>query len=218
MFHVKHSGNWSEIQDAFVKHCKRLGLSLTAERLATIEQAACWLARLAQTSGVSAYDSPADALLRGMTPGLAYFKFAAAPHAGRLADLGAGAGALGATIAILAPRLQVHLLDRAERAVTACELLVSELGMPNLQARRVDVDRHEAFEPRYEAVAFRAIAPGKKALALARSVVAPGGFVAAWHRDGDPVFAEPPCELELVDSVGTVLPGLVVTGYRMSPP
>ncbi|MEA3402115.1 MAG: RsmG family class I SAM-dependent methyltransferase [Armatimonadota bacterium] len=206
MFHVKQSAMEHQIAES--------GLQPTQEQLERLEQAAAWLARVAEASGLSAYESPKEAWQRGMAPALAYFSLSEAPRNGTLVDLGAGSGALGATIAILERNLRVDLVDRAEKAYTACELLVARLELRNLRARRLDAA--EARGEGYNAAVFRAVAAGEQALALATRMVRPTGFIGAYHRRGDRAFTDD-VELQgltVLRTVGTTVPGLALTGYR----
>ncbi len=200
-----------------IERTREAGLTLGEEQLQALERLSQWAARLAEASAITGYDSPAEALARGMMPPLAYFALPAAPRSGTLADLGAGAGMLGATLAIVAPDLQVDLIDRAQRAFTACELLVADLALGNLGARLLEVGRQPIAGPRYDVVILRAVASGAQALLLAGDVVMPGGFVAAWHREGDEQFTDPPPEFEVGQCVPTNVQGLVATGYRFCP-
>ncbi|MGC9316600.1 MAG: RsmG family class I SAM-dependent methyltransferase [Armatimonadota bacterium] len=206
MFHVKQSVIERQVAGA--------GLQVTREQLASLQLAAEWLARLARASGLSGYDSAQEAWERGMTPALAYFNFPEAPRSGALADLGAGSGALGATIAILEGNLQVDLVDRAQKAYTACELLVARLRRSNLRARWQDAG--DAAARRYDAVVFRALGPGERALSLAVRVVRANGFIGAYHRAGDRGFTADADHhgLMVVSTVETPVPGLHLTGYR----
>jgi len=217
MFHVKHSGDLDAALARLREQAGSVGLALSQEQLARFERAARWLAEMAQASALSGYQTPAEALGRAMAPALAYFALPGAPRAGRLADLGAGSGALGATLAILAPELRVDLIDRARRAYTACELLAARLHIGNLGVRLLDLAAEPAPVGEYDAVVFRALAPGPAALGLAQRLLTPGCFVAAWHREGDPQFAAPPPEFSVTGSTTARVEGLVATGYQFRP-
>lgn len=198
--------------EAFVQAADAIGLRLTAEQAQRVASAAEWLARLSHGSGISGYETADTALMHGMAPALAYFALDT-PREGLLVDIGAGSGALGATIAILEENLHVHLVDRAERAYTACEILAARLRLPNLSAYRTDAN---AVSPgSYDAAVLRALAPAHEALPTARRLVRPGGRLVAYHRPEDPGFLKPEAELIPLDTVSTVLPGLVATAYAV---
>ena len=170
------------------------------------------LARTARARGISQYDQVETALIRAMGPALAYFSFSERPRAGRIADLGAGNGALGAAIALIEPDVTVDLLDRAERSYTACELLVKRMRLQNAACVLASIDKTR--EARYDGVVFRALAQSARALELAHAITRPGGFIGAWHASGDAGYLEPPGSLRLLRTVGTLVPDLVLTGYR----
>ncbi|HDP88612.1 MAG TPA: hypothetical protein ENN42_01430 [Thioalkalivibrio sp.] len=197
----------------FQRAARAGGLSLSAQQLGLLARAAEWLAALGHTSGVSGYESVDLALIRAMGPALAYLQADAAPRRGRLADIGAGNGAIGATIAILEQNLMVDLVDRAQRAYTACEILAARLGIANLRAIRADVRALRSGE--YDGAVFRALARGERALPLVRRVVRPAGFVGAFHRADDAAFGSAVTEIEPLGSWPTLVGGLVLTGYRI---
>lgn len=202
----------SQVHELVVR-AQRTGVQVGGPREAQLLTAARWLARVGEVSGVSSYETPAEAVRRAMLPAVAYFEFEEAPRQGQMADLGAGNGALGATMAILAPNLHVDLVDRAERAYTACELLVARLDLPNLEAVRRNVGGDAAGS--YDTVVFRAVASGDVALDLAAGMTRAGGFVGAYHRSGDREFDGGRHGLRRLRTVPTGVPGLVVTGYRI---
>ena len=220
MFHVKHRATESDIVANALQSAAARGLQPGPQAAERLLRAAEWLAELAGASGISGYDTAAEALERGLMPALAYFAFAEAPKCGRVAELGGGGGARGAGIAILEGNVEVALVDRSKRALTACELLAARLKLPNLSVVEMDLDG--GGEAVYDAVVFRALAPGSEALALARGVVRVGGFVAAYHREGDPAFDEAGeggarIGLRRLRAVGTGVAGLSVTGFEVMP-
>lgn len=148
-----------------------------------------------------------------MAPALAYFALDESPRSGRLADLGAGNGALGCTLALLEPKLHVSLIDRAQRSYTVCELLIARMGLKNADCMMLSVDR--GTQALYDAVVFRALARAQQALELASSILRPGGFIGAWHSGSDSSYLDPPESLRVIATVDTVVPELVLTGYRI---
>ncbi len=209
MFHVKHP----EAIDRFLDAARAVGLSPSDEQATLLMVAAERLSVIAAGSGISGYEHPDTVLDRGMAPALPYFAFPELPADGSLADLGAGTGALGATIAILAKNLHVDLADRAQRAYTACEMLVRRLALPNLRAVLLDA-ADGTRQRRYDAVVLRAVAPAVDALALAAGITRPGGFIAALHRADDRGFRIVQVPLELIGSRETAVSGLVMSAYR----
>ena len=199
--------------DRFARAARGHGLDVGDEQRDLLTRSALWLASLAHASGVSAYDTVEFAVMRGMAPALAYFEASAGPRCGRLADIGAGNGAVGATIAILEQNLVVDLVDRAQRAYTAGEILAGRLALDNLQPIQADVRALPSAE--YDAAVFRALARGERALALVRPIVRPSGFIGAFHRHDDVAFGPGMGSIERLGSWATLVEGLVLTGYRV---
>ncbi len=190
------------------------GMAISDHERELLCHAADWLASLSRASGISGYETASLVLLRSMAPALAYFGADEAPRSGRIADIGAGNGAIGATIAILEQNLLVDLVDRAQRAYTACEILAARLGLPNLRAVRADVRGLAAAE--YDAAVFRALATGERALPLVRRIVRPGGFIGAFHRAEDSAFQpDGGSGVATAGSWTTLVEELVLTGYRV---
>ncbi|MGD9494693.1 MAG: RsmG family class I SAM-dependent methyltransferase [Armatimonadota bacterium] len=201
---------------SFQAAAQDVGIELDSEQLRLLRLTANWLASLAQASGVSAYNTAQEVLDRAMAPALAYFAIPETPRQGAMADVGAGNGALGATMAILEPRLAVDLVDRARRAYTACELLEARLRLPNLTAVHLDV--RDVTAPTYVAAVLRAVARGPAALALAQPMLVPGGVLAAYHRSDDAWFCDSFGLFQLVRTVPTTVEGLVLSAYRLTGP
>ena len=187
-----------------------LGLNVAQAEAHILLRGAGWLARASAVSGLSQYSAPKEALLRGMAPALTFFA-TDCPQSGRLADLGCGNGAIGATIAFFAPNLDVDLVDRAKRAYTTSELLVGKLNLTNAHAIQAAI---EDLADDYDVAVFRALAPAGVALPLAASVVRPGGNVCAYHRRGDTEFERPTGDLYVLGTRVTLMDELVLTCYR----
>lgn len=201
----------TEAADLFTRFARDAGLEVDPEALSRLLSAARWLGQASSVSGLSQYRDPDDALIRAMGPALAYFSCAETPRTGILADLGAGNGAIGATIAFFAPNLQVDLVDRAKRAYTTSELLLARLGVHNARPVLADLRR---IQRRYDVIVFRALAPGRESLQLALSVLKDEGVIGAYHRRGDPAFVRPEMDLSVVGTHETLVPELVLTCYR----
>ena len=186
-------------------------LQPTAHETAALEAGAVWLARASTASGLSQYRDPAEALIHAMGPALTYFCSPDHPRNGTLADIGSGNGAIGATIALFAPEMQIHLVDRARRAYTASELLVARLGLRNATPLLADLTQ---LDRQYDAVVFRALAPAIDALPLAAGLVGDAGWIGAYHRNGDVGFEQGTAGLTVLGTMPTLVPELVLTCYR----
>ena len=89
-----------------------------------------------------------------------------------LIDLGSGAGLPGVPIAIARPDVRVRLVEASSRRAAFLEMVVLELGLPNVV---VEVGRVEDSASTADVCTARAFAAAGKAWALARRVLRPGG-------------------------------------------
>ena len=105
---------------------------------------------------------------------------AAAPHlrAGRLLDVGSGAGLPGIPLAIAYPEFQVTLLDSNHKKAAFLNQAVIELRLANAA---VCAERIESWqtEERYDVIISRAFADIGEFLRIAGHLLAPGGVFAA---------------------------------------
>lgn len=200
-----------EAMRQFAAHAADAQLALTPDHERRLMRGAEWLAAASGASGLSQYRDPSDALLRAMGPALAYFHCPHAPVAGCLADIGAGSGAIGATIGLFAPEMQIDLVDRARRAYTTAEMLAARMGLSNVTPRLCDIGQ---LSRQYDVVLFRALAQAEDAMALAASVAAPGGLVGAYRRRSDERYLRPAGALHVLGTHDTPVPELVLTCYR----
>ncbi len=185
------------------------GIAVTPDQAARLEALAWWLAERAYPLGLTNYRTAAEVTQHALLPTLALFSLAASPLSGPLLDLGAGSGALGLTVALLCPDLPVVLADRRKRSAAFLSLTKARLQLHDVEVQQVSVEAWAKDQSRrFEVVCCRALAPAQTALRLAEPLLAPGGWVAVWHRGEDPVYHNPPaCWLRRA-TVSTALPGL----------
>jgi 16S rRNA (guanine527-N7)-methyltransferase len=93
-----------------------------------------------------------------------------------LVDIGSGAGLPGIVLAMVAPDVQVTLLEPMERRCRFLAECVAELGLPNASVRR---GRAEDTQMRADVATARAVAPLGRLAELATGLVRPGGMVLA---------------------------------------
>ncbi|MGZ4853692.1 MAG: 16S rRNA (guanine(527)-N(7))-methyltransferase RsmG [Candidatus Angelobacter sp.] len=90
-------------------------------------------------------------------------------------DLGSGAGFPGVPFAILAPDVQVTLIESQQKKATFLKELVYSLGLKNV---RVFSDRAESYLETADLVMLRAVEKFDQALAMAFRLVNAGGRIA----------------------------------------
>ncbi len=129
--------------------------------------------------------------------------------AGRVMDLGTGAGLPGVPLAIARPDVQFTLVDRSSRKIRFVQRAVRTLELGNVLAWCGDVRERPAGE-RFDAVVCRAVAELDLAWALAAPRLRRGGRLLVMHRgqgaDAGPVA--PPPGARIVDQHQLRIPGL----------
>jgi 16S rRNA (guanine527-N7)-methyltransferase len=100
------------------------------------------------------------------------------PAAGRLVDIGSGAGLPGIALALIKPQLEVILLEPMLRRVDFLQECVESLGMENTAVVR---GRAEELSGKLQAdvVTARAVAPLDKLVGWATGLLVPGGVILA---------------------------------------
>ncbi|HWH21197.1 MAG TPA: 16S rRNA (guanine(527)-N(7))-methyltransferase RsmG, partial [Solirubrobacterales bacterium] len=110
-------------------------------------------------------------------------------EAGRIADVGAGAGFPGLVLAVSLADAQVDLIDSISRKTAFITHAASEAGIPNataLTTRAEDLARTEARES-YDVVTSRAVGRLSTLAELASPLLREGGVLIAWkgRRDAE---------------------------------
>jgi 16S rRNA (guanine527-N7)-methyltransferase len=90
-------------------------------------------------------------------------------------DLGSGAGFPGVPLAILAPEVQVTLIEAQQKKATFLRELISQLGLGNA---KVFADRGEKFNQVADIVTMRAVESFSTVLPVAVRLANPGGCIA----------------------------------------
>ncbi len=105
-------------------------------------------------------------------------------RAGRIADVGAGAGFPGLPLAVALPDTRVDLIESARRKAEVVERLAAAAGLAN--ARALPVRAEEWSGPgkegreAYDAVTARAVAPLAVLVEYAAPLLRRGGRLVAW--------------------------------------
>lgn len=94
--------------------------------------------------------------------------------AGRLADVGAGAGLPGIPLAIARPGVPVVLIERSMRKCAFLRHAAVELDLSNVEVEARDASRY-AVPDAFDTVTVRAVAPPAQAWDLVRHLLKPSG-------------------------------------------
>ncbi|MFT4266433.1 MAG: 16S rRNA (guanine(527)-N(7))-methyltransferase RsmG [Xenophilus sp.] len=126
--------------------------------------------------------------------------------AGRLLDVGAGAGLPGVVVAILRPDIEVHCLDAVAKKMAFVRQVAGELKLPNLRGLHARVEWHGGA---YDVIGSRAFATLADFVQGSRHLLAPGGlWMAMKGRQPDAEKAALPSSVEVFHVEQLVVPGL----------
>jgi 16S rRNA (guanine527-N7)-methyltransferase len=129
----------------------------------------------------------ADAADRHLADSLTGLEVPDLASAGRIADLGAGAGFPGLALAVARPGAQVDLIEATTRKCEVIDRLAGAAGIPNARAipeRAEDWAGGEGREA-YDAVTARALAPLAVIAEYAAPLLRAGGVLVAWKGSRD---------------------------------
>ncbi|WP_399697279.1 16S rRNA (guanine(527)-N(7))-methyltransferase RsmG [Xenophilus sp.] len=128
------------------------------------------------------------------------------PGAGRLLDVGAGAGLPGVVIAILRPDIEVHCLDAVAKKMAFVQQVAGELKLPNLCGVHARVESHGGA---YDVISSRAFATLADFVHGSAHLLAPGGvWMAMKGRQPDAEMAELPASVDVFHVEQLAVPGL----------
>jgi 16S rRNA G527 N7-methylase RsmG len=216
LFHVKQSDEiTTRIHVALRASLVDLGLDLPLDRTLALAEAIAWLGDRAFRLGLTNYPTPTELFIHLIAPLLKMLTPAVAGYlASPVLDFGAGSGAVGLSLAILRPDLQVILADRRVRVVQFLDLCIAHLQLPNCQSLQVDLANPPAdLCGSVGTVLIRAFGPAEQALQYAARLIRPDGCVVLWHQAPSP---PPPDNLAQVKQLTTNLESLALTIYCYS--
>ena len=110
------------------------------------------------------------------------------PHAGRLVDLGSGAGLPGIPLALAFPQWEITLAERKEKRVRFLELALERLELPNVHLWPYQI---EELKERFPVAVFRAFSPlDTPLLKVLKKLLTPQGFTVAYKGRREVLDAE----------------------------
>jgi 16S rRNA (guanine527-N7)-methyltransferase len=182
-----------------------LGMDLSSETRARLLDYLALLAKWNQAYNLTAVRDEARMVSHHLLDSLVV-----APHlpAGRLLDVGSGAGLPGLPLALARPDLEVTALDSNSKKTAFVEQARVTLGVSNLA---VVTSRIEAFRPDapFPAIVSRALSDLKEFVALTKPLIANGGRWYAMkglypHEE----IAQLPKDVKLAASIELAVPGV----------
>ncbi|WP_454692609.1 16S rRNA (guanine(527)-N(7))-methyltransferase RsmG [Achromobacter aloeverae] len=159
--------------------CAALGLPVSDRQVGQLLDYLAQLQRWNRTYNLTALRDPAQMLVHHVFDSLAVVAplDSAMPAAGKLHDIGAGAGLPGVILAIMRPDWRIACVDAVEKKTAFIRQMTGVLGLSNLQALHARV---EQLEPAgCDVVTSRAFASLRDFADLAGRHVADGGTLVA---------------------------------------
>ena len=210
VFHVKQSP--SQLRTLIENEIQRIGISASSTSIQSLADLITWIAPSAHRLGLTKYSDPSQLATQLVLPPLQLLSTHLLPLIqSPVLDFGAGCGAVGLSLAVLAPELQFVLADRRSRVIQFVDVAIQRHGLKCAEALQVDLsDPSAAYERSFGTVLVRAYGPPSEALSQAERWLRPGGHVAFWHQ---PPPSSAPDGLIRTRSEPTNLPDLVLTAY-----
>jgi 16S rRNA G527 N7-methylase RsmG len=150
--------------------------------------------------GLTSYHSLQEVVGGLVLPSVAAFRWLEPDKPLDIVEIGAGAGALGLTLALVAPSWRVTLVDRREKAVAFMEIIATRLKLANAYPVAGDMRKRGPDAELYDAALFRAVGSPEEDLEIALGWVKPGGLCLIWTS----ARAEIPPDTALWSQVGAV--------------
>jgi 16S rRNA (guanine527-N7)-methyltransferase len=159
------------VRTAIEAGCRQLPVAPDEAALDQLAGLIALLARWNRTYNLTAVREPQEMVSRHLLDSLAVAPFLTA---GRLLDVGTGAGLPGLPLAILFPRQSFTLLDSNAKKLRFIRQAVAELGLNNVE---VVHERMQEYQPAraFDMVISRAVASLEVLYRQASHVLAPGG-------------------------------------------
>ncbi len=123
---------------------------------------------------------PASAVEVHVRDSLDGLRLAEVREAGRIADLGAGAGFPGLVLAVALPRATVRLVESVGRKCRFLLRAAAEIGAANVEVVNARAEDWPAGIGAHDLVTARALAPLTALAEYAAPLLEPGGHLVAW--------------------------------------
>ncbi|KGE78632.1 16S rRNA (guanine(527)-N(7))-methyltransferase RsmG [Halomonas sp. ND22Bw] len=160
------------LNDRLERGLAELGLDVPADRRERLVALVGLLHKWNRAYNLTAVRDPEEMVARHVLDSAAVLPFVTGPS---LLDVGAGPGLPGLVLAILAPELDVTLLDSNGKKVRFQRQAVMELGLARVTPVQARVEAFEAPAGGFDQVISRAFASLEDFLALSRELPGEGG-------------------------------------------
>lgn len=170
----------------------RLNLNLSRRQLHAFEAYASLLVEWNARSNLTAITKPGDIAVKHFLDSLTCLLAMGAPGAGRLIDVGSGAGFPGLPIKIACPGLRVTLVESTGKKVEFCRHVIRELGLKDVELiheRGEDVGHWDLHREAYDWAVARAVAALPVLVEYLFPLVRVGGLAIAQKGETGPAEA-----------------------------
>ncbi|MBB3141737.1 16S rRNA (guanine(527)-N(7))-methyltransferase RsmG [Halomonas organivorans] len=164
--------NETTLRDRLERGLAELGLDVTPERRERLLALVGLLHKWNRAYNLTAVRDPEEMVARHLLDSAAVLPFVKGPS---LLDVGAGPGLPGLVLAILAPELEVTLLDSNGKKVRFQRQAVMELGLERVTPVQARVEAFEAPAEGFDQVISRAFASLEDFIALSQRLPGEGG-------------------------------------------
>lgn len=157
----EHEGLAEEMIELQAEARGLLNLGLSRAQLQAFDIYAGLLVEWNARSNLTAITKPGDVAVKHFLDSLTCLLAMGASTAGRLVDVGSGAGFPGLPIKIACPQLQVTLIESTGKKVEFCRHVIRELGLKDVEViheRAEEVGHWESHREAYDWAVARAVA------------------------------------------------------------
>ncbi len=163
------------LDDQLEQGLQALGLALTTEVMARLDQYVGLLAKWNRVYNLTSVRKPQDMIPRHILDSLVVLPYL---HGQRLLDVGTGAGLPGIPLALVRPELQVTLLDSNAKKIRFVQQAVAELGIDNVEVVHARVEEYRDASG-YDIIISRAYSSTDEFYKQVTPLLAPGGHILA---------------------------------------
>jgi 16S rRNA (guanine527-N7)-methyltransferase len=187
-----HEGLAEEMIELEAEARGLLNLGLSRRQLQAFEVYAALLVEWNARSNLTAITKPGDIAVKHFLDSLTCLLAMGTPGAGRLVDVGSGAGFPGLPIKIACPQLRVTLVESTGKKVDFCRHVTGELGLKDVEViheRGEEVGHAPAHRESYDWAVARAVAALPILVEYLFPFVRVGGMAIAQKGDTGPAEA-----------------------------